>query len=86
VPSRDLSAPKIRVQVTAEPPALVHVDAVLVGRTPLTNLALSPGRHEFVFSSELLGEKLEAQLTLDAATSHRVHADFTSATPQVYLR
>ena len=85
-PSRDLSAPKIRVQVTAEPPALVHVDAALVGRTPLTNLTLSPGRHEFVFSSELLGEKLEAQLTIDAATSHRVHADFTSATPQVYLR
>ena len=24
--------------------------------------------------------------TLDTATSHRVHADFTSATPQVYVR
>jgi hypothetical protein len=74
------------VQVTAEPPALVQVDGVASGRTPLSSLSLSPGVHAFVFVSELLGEKLEAKLSVDATDRHRIHADFTSATPQVYLR
>jgi len=77
---------RVRVQVTAEPPALVQVDGVASGRTPLSSLSLSPGVHAFVFVSELLGEKLEAKLSVDATDRHRIHADFTSATPQVYLR
>jgi serine/threonine protein kinase len=77
---------RLRVQVTAEPPALVQVDGVVVGRTPLSSLSLSPGVHAFVFVSELLGEKLEAKLNVDASERRRIHADFTSATPQVYLR
>jgi len=77
---------RLRVQVTAEPPALVQVDGVAVGRTPLASLSLSPGVHAFVFVNELLGEKLEAKLSVDASERRRIHADFTSATPQVYLR
>jgi hypothetical protein len=78
----------VRVQVTAEPPALVQVDGAAAGRTPLSSLSLSPGVHAFVFVSELLGEKLESKLELDASApdQQRIHADFTSATPQVYLR
>jgi len=77
---------RLRVQVTAEPPALVQVDGVAVGRTPLSSLSLSPGVHAFSFVSELLGEKLEAKLSVDGSERRRIHADFTSATPQVYLR
>jgi eukaryotic-like serine/threonine-protein kinase len=77
---------RIRVQITAEPPALVQVDGAAAGRTPLSGLALSPGEHSFVFVNQLLGEKLEARLKLEGAQGQRIHADFTSATPQVYLR
>ncbi|HEU4583512.1 MAG TPA: serine/threonine-protein kinase [Polyangiaceae bacterium] len=75
-----------QVQLTAEPRALVLVDGVAAGRTPLSLSSLTPGQHSFVFKSELLGEKLETQLNLRDGGRQRVHADFTSATPQVYLR
>ena len=74
------------VQVTAEPRALVLVDGVAAGRTPLALSSLTPGQHSFVFTNELLGEKLEAKLSLRDGDRQRIHADFTSATPQVYLR
>jgi hypothetical protein len=77
---------RVLVQVTAEPPALVQVDGAALGRTPLSHLKLSPGVHDFVFVSELLGEKLESKLNLEASERQRIHADFTSATPQVHLR
>jgi serine/threonine-protein kinase len=75
-----------QVQMTAEPRALVQVDGVAAGRTPLSLSSLTPGQHSFVFTSELLGEKLEAKLSLRDGDRQRIHADFTSATPQVYLR
>ena len=50
----------------------------------LDELAKSP--HPLVFTSELLGEKLEAKLSLRDGDRRRIHADFTSASPQVYLR
>ncbi len=78
--------PNARVHLTAEPPALVEVDAARVGRTPLLSFPLTPGRHEIVFVNEMLGEKLRTRLTLASAELQRVHADFTSATPQVYVR
>jgi serine/threonine-protein kinase len=78
---------RAQVQVTAEPRALVLVDGVAAGRTPLSLSSLTPGPHSFVFTSELLGEKLETKLNLrDGGGRQRIHADFTSATPQVYLR
>jgi hypothetical protein len=77
---------RVRVQVTADPPALVTVDGAPQGRTPLRALSLTPGAHSFVFVNELLGEKLESKLQLGAGSPLRIHADFTSATPQVYLR
>jgi hypothetical protein len=77
---------RVRVHVTADPPALVTVDGAAQGRTPLRALSLTPGAHSFVFVNELLGEKLESKLQLGAGSPLRIHADFTSATPQVYLR
>jgi hypothetical protein len=64
----------------------VRVDSTLVGRTPVLDFAVAPGRHDFVFESDQLGERLEAKLNLEASGHRRVHADFTSATPRVYLR
>jgi hypothetical protein len=80
------SRARVLVQVTAEPRALVLVDGVAAGRTPLSISSLTPGQHSFVFTSELLGEKLEAKLSVRDGDRRRVHADFTSAAPQVYLR
>jgi eukaryotic-like serine/threonine-protein kinase len=85
-PPREKAAAAARVNLTAEPPALVKVDGASVGRTPLLGLSLPPGRHVLSFSNESLGEKLETRIELDADEHQRVHADFTSATPQLYVR
>jgi hypothetical protein len=64
----------------------VEIDGTRVGRTPLGDLGVSPGRHAIGFASQLLGERLETTVILAAEGSARVHADFTSANPQVYVR
>lgn len=78
--------PSARVDLTSEPRAIVSVDAAEIGRTPIQGLALPLGRHEVVFVNESLGERLETHVSLDGAEPRRVHADFTSATPRVYVR
>ncbi len=78
--------PSGRGQLTAEPLAWVEVDGARVGRTPLSSFTLSAGRHEIVFVSELLGERLQATISVQRGAAWRVHADFTSATPQIYVR
>ena len=75
-----------RLQLSADPDAWVEVDGTRVGRTPLNNVATTPGRHQIRFVNQLLGEKLETSITLDETRVPRVHADFTSASPQVYVR
>jgi len=79
-------AARARLQLTSEPAAWVEIDAVRVGRTPLLELGVSPGNHAITFVNQLLGERLEANVTLGARGAARVHADFTSASPQVYVR
>jgi tRNA A-37 threonylcarbamoyl transferase component Bud32 len=79
-------AANAHLQLTSEPGAWVEVDAVRVGRTPLRQLGVSPGRHAITFVDQLLGERLSASITIAARGSARVHADFTSANPQVYVR
>jgi serine/threonine protein kinase len=89
-PSRSSGAPApaavARLQLTADPAAWVEVDAVRVGRTPLTDHAVSPGRHTITFVNQLLDERLQATVSVDAAQAARVHADFSSANPRVYVR
>jgi hypothetical protein len=75
-----------RLQLTADPPAWVEIDATRVGRTPLSALPVRPGRHAIRFENPLLGERLEAVVDLAPRGSARVHADFSSASPQVYVR
>jgi hypothetical protein len=79
-------APVGILQLTAEPAAWVEVDATRVGRTPLMNHASSPGRHTLTFVNPLLGERLEATVTVAPTSFTRVHADFTSANPRVIVR
>jgi len=100
-PSRAPSAPDLRpnrsisavtaasvahLELTADPAAWVEVDTVRVGRTPLPRHAVSPGRHAITFVNQLLGERLEATVSVDASHPARVHADFSSANPRVYVR
>lgn len=89
-PSRSSRSPATasvaRLQLTADPTAWVEVDAVRVGRTPLSNHAVSPGRHTVTFVNQLLDERLEATVSVDDAHPARVHADFSSANPRVYVR
>jgi hypothetical protein len=75
-----------RLQLTAEPAAWVEVDAARVGRTPLMSHGTSPGRHTVAFINQLLGERIEAIVTLEPSQLTAVHADFTSANPRVYVR
>lgn len=84
--SREPASAVARLQLTADPAAWVEVDAVRVGRTPLSSHSVGPGRHTIAFVSQLLGERLEASVTLDARQVARVHADFTSAHPRLYVR
>jgi tRNA A-37 threonylcarbamoyl transferase component Bud32 len=85
--ARPAGAPSsARADLTADPIAWVSLDGVRIGRTPLHHFALTPGRHQLSFVSQLLGEKLDATISADPRAPVSVHADFTSATPQVYVR
>lgn len=80
------AAPVAALQLTAEPAAWVEIDAARVGRTPLASHGASPGLHTIAFINELLGERIQTTVTLDPSHLTRVHADFTSANPRVYVR
>jgi hypothetical protein len=47
VSAAPISPPPVRVQVNARPWAMIKVDGVDVGPTPLGHLELTPGVHEF---------------------------------------
>jgi hypothetical protein len=85
-PVRAAASEVARLQLTADPAAWVELDAARIGRTPLMNHGTSAGRHTVTFINQLLGEKLQTTVTLSPAGVTRVHADFTSANPRVYVR
>ncbi len=85
-PKRVPPGQSAHLHLTAEPRARVQLDGSALGQTPLQNFALSPGRHDLVFVSDVLGEKLSTRVTLEPAETRRVHADFTNATPQIHVR
>jgi serine/threonine protein kinase len=80
------AAPSARLSLTSDPPALVKLDGSVLGRTPLLHVPLRAGRHRVSFTSVALGEQLETSVELEPSQPRSVHADFTSATPQLYLR
>src|SRR5690606_9968225 len=84
--TRAPAPPLARLSITAAPPAEVRIDRRSLGVTPLLGVPVEPGSHRVVFVSAALGERLETTIHLDPAGAQSLHADFTSATPQVYLR
>jgi len=74
VASIGVSLPSGRVSVNASPWAEVWIDGKSVGETPLGNLSVPIGEHEFVFRHPQLGERRQtATVRADGLT--RVTAD-----------
>jgi hypothetical protein len=74
VASIGVSLPSGRVSVNASPWAEVWIDGKSVGETPLGNLSVPIGEHEFVFRHPQLGERRQnATVRADGIT--RVTAD-----------
>lgn len=69
--------------VQALPWAEVHVDATLVGRTPLRDYPLVPGRHEVVLRCPPLGRELRENIDVRAERTVRLGADLQASPPTV---
>lgn len=57
IASLSVDFPPGLAQITAVPWAMVEVDGVAFGRTPLTKVELSPGQHEVVFKHPKFGQQ-----------------------------
>ena len=65
-----IDAPMGTVHLNAQPWAEVWLDGQRVGETPIGNLAVPIGRHQFVFSNPELGEKRYDVLVTLLAPTH----------------
>lgn len=70
-----VDSPRALVQVNAQPWAEVVVDGRVAGDTPLANLPLAIGVHQFVFRHPEFGERTQT-VTVRLDTPNRVTADF----------
>jgi len=70
-----ITIPNVLISVNAQPWADVTVDGVARGQTPLANLSLPIGSHEFVFRHPELGERRQTVI-VRADTPTRVTQDF----------
>lgn len=70
-----VEVPPGRVNVNAIPWAAVSVGDVELGETPLANITLPAGEHEFVFRHPSLGERRQTVVVASGATS-RITVDF----------
>lgn len=69
-----IDSPRAPVQVNAQPWAEVIVDGRVAGETPLANLQLAIGVHQFVFRHPEFGERTQT-VTVRLDTANRVTAD-----------
>jgi hypothetical protein len=69
-----VDTPRTAVHVNAQPWAEVLVDGRLLGETPLANLQLPIGVHQFVFRHPEFGERTQS-VTVRLDTPNRVTAD-----------
>lgn len=69
-----IEAPRAVVHINAQPWAEVLVDGRPLGDTPLANVMLPIGHHQFVFRHPELGERVQA-FTVRAGGPNRVAAD-----------
>ncbi len=70
--------PRTAVQINAQPWAEVLLDGRVLGETPLANLMLPIGTHQFVFRHPDLGERVQP-VTVRLNAPNRVTADLRRA-------
>jgi len=70
-----ITIPNVLISVNADPWADVTIDGVARGQTPLANVSLPIGSHEFVFKHPELGERRQTVL-VRADTQTRVTQTF----------
>jgi hypothetical protein len=80
VMSIQVTPPTAPVSVNARPWAEVLIDDKSVGVTPLANLLVPIGPHQFTFRHPELGERKQA-VVVGARTANRVSMDLTKSTP-----
>jgi hypothetical protein len=71
-----VDAPRVSVSVNARPWADVVVDGANVGQTPLANLQVAIGAHEFTFRHPQLGERKQT-FVVTAKGTNRIAVDLT---------
>jgi len=71
-----VEAPRVSVSVNARPWADVAVDGSNVGQTPLANLQVAIGTHEFAFLHPQLGERRQT-VVVTAKGTNRIAVDLT---------
>jgi PEGA domain-containing protein len=62
------------LQITAVPWATVDVDGVEIGKTPLSKVELSPGRHDVVFTHPKFGKR-KTTITINSGKPQRLSVD-----------
>ena len=75
--SIDLASPRGRVLVDAVPGTAVFIDGKPVGSTPLANLSIPVGEHQFQFRHPQLGRRTFPALLIRADRLTRVSAGFS---------
>jgi hypothetical protein len=80
VSSIQVTPPSAPVSVNARPWAEVLIDEKSVGQTPLANLLVPIGTHQFTFRHPELGERTQA-VVVGVRRLNRVSADLTRSTP-----
>jgi hypothetical protein len=78
VTSIEVTPPTATVSVNARPWAEVMIDDKSVGQTPLANLVVPIGTHQFTFRHPELGERKQT-VVVAATTTNRVSVDLTKA-------
>jgi eukaryotic-like serine/threonine-protein kinase len=71
-----VEAPKVAVNVNARPWAEVTLDGTSLGQTPMANIEMTIGPHEFVFRHPQFGERRQT-IIVSAAGPNRIAVDLT---------
>lgn len=79
-------AAKGRLNLTASHPATVSVAGRSRGGTPVLGLELPAGPVTVVFTNPVLDERVSGSVTLVAGKTSSVHADFSAASPRIFVR
>jgi PEGA domain len=72
--SLSLDFPPGTLQITATPWANVDMDGVAIGKTPLDQIELAPGRHDVVFTHPRFGQR-RTSVTIKSGKPQRVNVD-----------